>query len=83
MIPYMGHNNAIDRFFWRAVPLSLLLHLLLGVWFVRGIAVMRQVVAPQVISVELREVPRPQPPFVAKPKEPALHRPAVPVVRAK
>ncbi|MDO9309824.1 MAG: energy transducer TonB [Deltaproteobacteria bacterium] len=84
MIPYMGHNNAIDRYFWRAVPLSLLLHLLLGVWFARGITVMRQVATPQVISVELREAPpSPRPPPAARPREPALRPMAAPVVRAK
>lgn len=83
MIPYMSHNNAIDRCFWRTVPLSLLLHLLLGLWFARGIAVMRRVDIPQVISVELREAPpspRLQP--VTRAREPALRPVAAPVVRA-
>ncbi len=84
MIPYMGHNNAIDRYFWRAVPFSLLLHLLLGVWFARGISVMQQVSTPKVISVELRESPpSPRSPPVAGPREPAPRPVAAPVVRAK
>jgi len=84
MIHYMGHNNAIDRYFWRTVPLSLILHLLLGVWFARGITVMRQVATPQVISVELREPPHShRSPPAARLREPALRPVAAPVVRAK
>lgn len=79
----MGHNNAVDRCFWKAVALSLLLHLLLGGWFARGGAVMRQVATPQVISVELRESPpSPRLPPVTKPREPVLRPMAAPVVRA-
>lgn len=84
MIPYMGHNNAIDRYIWRAVPFSLLLHLLLGVWFVKGLTVMRQVPAPLVISVELREAPPPprsQPEAMSR--EPVFRRMAAPVIRVK
>ncbi|MDU0460620.1 MAG: energy transducer TonB [Geobacteraceae bacterium] len=83
MIPYMSHNNAIERYFWRAVPFSLLLHLLLGVWFARGVAVMRRVDIPQVISVELREAPvPPRLPPVARPREPGLRPVPARVVRA-
>jgi len=81
MIPYMGHNNAIDRYFWRAAAFSLLLHLLLGVWFVKGITVIRQVDVPQVILVELRDLT--PSPYLAKTQEVALRRPAVTTARYK
>lgn len=80
---FMAHHDALERFFWRALPLSLLLHLLLGVWFVRGLAFMRQVAAPQVISVELREMPLTPPPPLTKQQEPSVRRLAAPVARAK
>lgn len=44
---------------------------------------MRQVAAPRVISVELREMPPLPPPSLAKPPEPALRSPAAPVARIK